>query len=70
MVDWVECHSSSEYAERPKAFQWQAQRFEVKLILERWREPGRKGFRVQTADGQVFVLNYREDLDEWEVYQP
>jgi hypothetical protein len=70
MADWVECHSSSEYAGRPKAFLWRAQRFEVELILKRWREPGSKCFRVQTLDNQVFNLYYHEDLDEWTVNQP
>ncbi len=70
MADWVECHSSSEYAERPRALQWQGQRFEVRQILERWREPGRKCFRVQTADHQIFELYYLEDLDAWLIHQP
>ncbi|MFQ5410588.1 MAG: hypothetical protein ACE5FI_19430 [Anaerolineales bacterium] len=34
----VECYSSSEYAERPRAFEWAGQRYRVTSVLGRWRQ--------------------------------
>ena len=65
--DPVECRSDSEYAERPLSLIWEGRRLEIAEILSRWRGPGEKGFRVQTADKRVFELTYRELPDEWEV---
>ncbi|MFZ5820329.1 MAG: hypothetical protein ACOYYJ_10535 [Chloroflexota bacterium] len=63
----VACLSDVEYADRPLSLAWEGQRLEIAEILARWRAPGEKGFRVQTADQQVFELTYRELPDEWEV---
>jgi hypothetical protein len=67
--DLVECRSDSNYAERPLSLIWEGQRLEIAEILARWRGPAEKGFRVQTADKQVFELTYREVPDEWTVQQ-
>jgi hypothetical protein len=64
-MDAVECRSDSEYAERPLALTWGAQRLEIAEILARWHGPGERGFRVKTVDGQAFELTYRELPDEW-----
>ncbi|HPH98077.1 MAG TPA: hypothetical protein PKW33_17945 [Anaerolineaceae bacterium] len=63
----VECHSGYEYAERPLALHWQGERLEVSAILDQWRIPGGKCFRVQTADQRVFELFYGELYDEWRI---
>ena len=65
--DLVECRSDTEYAERPLSLMWAGQRLEIAEILSRWRGPAEKGFRVQTADRQVFELTYREVPDEWTI---
>ena len=61
----VECYSGSEYAEYPRAFDWQGQRLEVEEVLQRRRTPSGKAFRVQVADGQVFDLFYDEMSQAW-----
>jgi hypothetical protein len=63
----VECHSGSEYAERPTALHWEGQRLEIKEILTQWRIPGAKCFRVSVADGRQFELFYGELYDEWRI---
>jgi hypothetical protein len=65
--DLVECHSGFEYAERPKALHWQGMRLEIRQILNHWREPGLKRFRVVTEDERVFDLSYHEDQDSWTI---
>ncbi|GAB4473087.1 MAG: hypothetical protein Kow0088_08140 [Anaerolineales bacterium] len=69
-MEIVECHSEYEYAERPLALWWQGQRLEIQEILDQWRVPGGKGFRVKTKDDQIFELFYGELFDEWRIYQP
>lgn len=70
MNDIVECHSDYEYAEKPVALTWKDQRLEISEIVERWRIPGAKCFRVRTTDGQIFELFYGELYDEWRIHQP
>jgi len=63
----VECHSGSEYAERPTALRWDGQRLEITEILAQWRIPGGKCFRVQVQDERIFELFYGELYDEWRI---
>ena len=63
----VECHSGTTYAERPTAFVWQGERLEINEILASWHTENGKRFRVQTADGQIFTLEYFQNRDEWQV---
>jgi hypothetical protein len=70
MSDIVECHSDYTYAERPIALTWEGQRLEIVETSFRWRTPEGNGFRVQTSDGQEFVLFYRETSDEWQITRP
>ena len=66
----VECRSDTEYAERPIALHWQAQRLEIAEILYRWQTPDGKCFRVRTADDQLFELTYNQIADRWQIQQP
>jgi hypothetical protein len=70
VTEIVECHSGYEYGDRPVALVWQNQRLEISEILERWRIPGGKCFRVRTTDEQIFELFYGELYDEWRIHQP
>ncbi len=66
----VECRSDIEYAERPLAFTWQGQRHEIQDILQAWRIPNGKRFRVLTTDDQIFDLFFDEPTAEWQIHQP
>lgn len=63
----VECFSSHAYADRPVALTWEGERLPVAEIEASWREPYLKRFRVRTEDGRVFMLNYFEKRDSWEI---
>ncbi len=67
MENLVECHSGFDYAERPVAFHWGGQRFEVNTIIAEWRTPEHKTFRVQAVDSCIFLLVYDQVLDTWNV---
>jgi hypothetical protein len=66
MAELVTCHSGSEYAEYPLAFQFQGRDLPVDEILARWRTPAGKCFRVRAA-GALYDLIYDEGHDQWRV---
>jgi len=61
----VECYSGYTYAQEPRAFTWQGQRYEVTEIERRWREPQGPVFCLRTTDGQRWQLAYDEAQDLW-----
>jgi len=38
-------------------------------ILEAWRAPDGKCYRLRAQDGQVFEVCYSENLDAWSIIQ-
>jgi hypothetical protein len=69
MSESVECLSGYDYAERPVALTWEAERLEIAEILAEWRTPSAKNFRVRTRDGRSFELSYNEPSGEWQIRQ-
>jgi hypothetical protein len=67
MPDIVECLSSASFPGDPIFFSWDGERREVETILDRWRAPGRTGFRVLTNDGLALALIYSEGTKEWRI---
>lgn len=61
----VECYSGHEYAQRPVAFWWQQERFEVSELLAEMNLPAAKRFVLKTRDQRRWVIKYRMDLDAW-----
>ncbi len=64
-IDQVECFSGHTYAQRPVAFVWQGQRYEVTEVEAEWNSPEGKRFRVRTPDELRFDLLYLISEDEW-----
>ena len=60
-------YSGYEYAERPRVLSWEDERLEIDKILDRWRTPGKKGFRVRVSDEREFELVYDEIAEEWNI---
>ena len=63
----VECHSGHTYAERPRAFYWYSERFEISTIQAEWRSPEGKHFRAEAKNGSVFELIYKEASNTWQI---
>lgn len=63
----VECHSGFAYAERPVALTWQGTRIEIRQVLDQWRSPQGRNFRVVTDNEQAFDLFFNEATDEWQI---
>jgi hypothetical protein len=57
----VECYAGSRGAEEPRAIVFpDGRRVEVAAILERWRSPDHRGFRVEGDDGRIYRLKEAE----------
>jgi len=63
----VDCYAGAYYPERPRAFVWRDERFEVTRIERQWRSPRGLAFRVLTADGRRFLLEYAETIAQWRI---
>jgi hypothetical protein len=63
----VECYSGYTYAQEPRAFIWEGQRYSVAEIEARWRAPDGPAFRVRTESGLQFNLAFHELEDRWTV---
>ncbi|MCR4407394.1 MAG: DUF6504 family protein [Anaerolineae bacterium] len=61
----VECYSGHTYAQRPRAFTWRGQRYQVEAVERTWRTPQGLHFRVRTPEDSVFELVYNEHEDVW-----
>ena len=73
----VECYSGHRANERPVAFTLRDRRFEIERVVDRWYEgglePGRPElhyFKVQTREGQLFLLRYNALFDAWSTTVP
>ena len=67
MEEAVECYSGYTHPERPRAFIWQGERFEVVGIIARGRGPSGQTFRVRVSGGEVFDLAYNAAADGWRI---
>lgn len=62
----VECYAGSRGDEEPRAVVFaDGRRVEVAEVLERWRSPDHRGFRVRGEDGGVYRLE--EAGGDWTV---
>ena len=52
----VECYAGHRGDEEPRWLWIDGERVEVVEILERWREPGARFFRVRAGDGKSYLL--------------
>lgn len=64
----VECYAGSTYPERPLAFTWEGQRYEVQEVIRRRREPEGIGFLVRSTTSDIlFDLFYNTESDSWQI---
>jgi hypothetical protein len=51
------------------AIHWQSERLEVEQILDAWRGPDGKSYRISTQNGLIFELHYSESEDAWSIFE-
>jgi hypothetical protein len=61
----VTCHSETEYAQTPRAWEWEGTWQMVQKVIMESRSPEGKRFLVQTPDGRLFQLAYQTMVDQW-----
>ena len=73
----VECYSGHKANERPVAFTFQNNRWEIEEIIDRWyegglhpSEPALDYFKVRTREGRIFLLRYNSLFDAWSIRIP
>ena len=63
----VECYAGFRGEQEPRRF-WLGQRpLEVREIVDRWIEPGRRWFKVKADDGDTYILRHNEEDGAWEL---
>ena len=68
MTATVECYAGSTYPERPRAFRWHGQRFEVGEIIDQYNEPNGVSFLVRSKkDEKLFKLFYNSTTLDWRI---
>lgn len=63
----VTCFSSSSYANRPLALDWEGEQLSIEAVLVEKRTPTGKSFTVLAGGGRLFDLDYNESTDTWRV---
>ena len=63
----VQCYAGHRGEEEPRAFDLGDRRIEVMAIVDRWRSPDHRCFRVQAYDASVYILRHDEAAGEWEL---
>ena len=61
----VAAWSGSRGEEEPRRFELEGRELEVAEILERWREPHGRAFRVRADDGRSYLLFCQEPELRW-----
>ena len=61
----VEVYSGFKANERPLRFHLGTVTHEVKAVLDRWYGPDDEWFKVETENGDLYILRYRAGSDEW-----
>ena len=63
----VESYAGSRGEEYPLRFYLHGRKIEINNIEKRWITPGCRCFKVLAADGNVYVLEYKESNDSWKL---
>ena len=62
---YVSCYSGFRADEEPRSFRYGARVVEVREIVDRWLDPGCRGFRVRGDDGLVYILRQDPGTGRW-----
>lgn len=63
----VECYAGYRGEQEPRAFNAEGRCLQVRAIVARWLEPGRRCFKCLADDGLVHELRQAEQSGEWEL---
>ncbi|HED01003.1 MAG TPA: hypothetical protein ENN18_11610 [Proteobacteria bacterium] len=61
----VQCYSGYKADEKPVSFVLDSNRLIVEKIIDQWRGPEFKYFKVLADDGKAYLLRHDEENNEW-----
>ncbi len=61
----VECYAGYRSEQVPRAFWLGDRRLEALEVLDCWRGPDYRYFKVKAVDGNAYILRHDEARDEW-----
>ncbi len=63
----VECYAGHRGEETPRRFGVGEKSIEVTEVLDRWRSPEHRYFKVTSEDGSEYILRHDHVSDDWEL---
>ena len=63
----VECYAGYRGEQEPLAFWLGERRLAVRGVVDRWFAPTQRWFKVDTDDGDMYVLKHDEASGDWEI---
>jgi hypothetical protein len=63
----VLCYEGYRARETPRAFYIGNRRIEVVSVADRWRGEDHEYIKLDASDGNVYILRYDMEQDEWEI---
>jgi hypothetical protein len=63
----VSCYAGGRGEEAPRSFSLGPVTVQVEEILDRWRGPRHRYFKVRSTAGEPFLLRHDEEADRWEL---
>ena len=63
----VDCYAGYRDEETPRRLRVGWRVVEVLEVLDRWREPDHRFFRLRGDDGRTYLVRHREPSRRWEL---
>ena len=63
----VECHAGYRGEETPRRFRLGERQVEIAEVVDRWLAPDHRYFKVQDAQGDLYILRHDVAADRWEL---
>jgi hypothetical protein len=63
----VECYAGYRGEETPRRFRLAGGWLEVEKVVDRWREPDHRYFKVHAADSNAYVLRQYTESERWDL---
>lgn len=60
----VRCYSGRAAEERPVCFRFDDYEYVVEAVLEEWRGPDHRFFKIQADDGNVYILRHQTSVPD------
>jgi hypothetical protein len=64
---YVECYAGYRGEQEPLALQFGERRLAVRSVVDRWYSPSQRWFKVETEDGDTYIVSHLEPSGQWEL---